>query len=147
MRLPSLVLLVCLGCGDTSANRGFQSFRLFMAGGLCEPNDDCASSIELSSDGTLLVDRWGEFPVVVHEATVASVDLAAAVPVLTNPALVALLDGPVLLCSQVFDYVVFMEVVLADGVHQGNVTTCQDPPIQAALDAMEGLAETYLPED
>lgn len=109
--------------------------------------DDCVSFIELSADGTLLVDRWGEFPVVVHRAMVAVEDLAAAIPVLANPELVALLDGPVLPCSLVFDYEVSMEIVLADGAHRGNVTLCEDPPIQAALATIDGLAETYLPED
>jgi hypothetical protein len=109
--------------------------------------DDCSAFIELNMDGTLLVDRWGEFPVVVHETTVSAEDLAAAVSVLTDPELVTLLGGPVLPCSLVFDWVVLMELVLADGARRNYVTTCEDPPIQAASATMRQLSETYLPDD
>ncbi len=109
--------------------------------------DDCSAFIELSMDATLRVDRWGEFPVVVREATVSAEDLAAAVPVLTDPELVGLLGGPVLPCSLVTDSVVSMEVVLADGARRNNITTCEDSPIKAAAATIRQLSETYLPED
>lgn len=161
-RLAALAMVLCLGCGDGSAANGgsepqdgddpsvnpeFRSFTLSSGGGPCNVEDDCAAFIELSMDGTLRVDRWGEFPVVVREATVAAEDLAAAVPVLTDPDLVKLLGGPVLPCSVVTDSVVSMEVVLADGARRNNITTCEDPPIEAAAATMRQLSETHLPED
>ena len=125
----------------------FRRFRLSSGGGPCNVEDDCSAFIELHMDGTLRVDRWGEFPTAVHEATVSASDLGAAVPVLTNPELEALLGGPVLPCSIVTDSVVTMELVLADGALRNNVTTCEDPPIEAARTTMRQLAESYLPED
>ena len=70
-----------------------------------------------------------------------------SIPVLTDPELVALLGGPTLPCSLVTDFVESMEVVLADGARRNNVTTCEDPPIEAALATIRQLSETYLPED
>jgi len=160
--LAMLAIVFCFGCGDGSpASEGmnpqdgddagvdpdFRSFRLSSGGGPCNVEDDCSASIELSMDATLRVDRWGEFPVVVHEATVSAKDLATAVPVLTDPELVALLGGPVLSCSLVTDSVVSMEVVLADGAQRNDITTCEDPPIEAALATIRELSETYLRED
>ena len=145
--IATLAVALCVSCGDASVNPDFRSFRLSSGGGPCNVEDDCSASIELSMDGTLRVDRWGEFPVVVHEATVSAEDLATAVPVLIDPELVALLDGPVLPCSLVFDFVESMEIVLTDGARRNNVTTCENPPIKAALDTIRQLSETYLPED
>ena len=145
--IATLALVLCVSCGDGSANPDFRSFRLSSSGGPCIPEDDCAASIELSMDGTLRVDRWGELPVVVHEATVSAEDLATAISVLTDPELVALLGGPTLPCSLVTDFVESMEVVLADGARRNNVTTCEDPPIEAALATVRQLSETYLPEE
>ena len=123
----------------------FRRFRRFTAGGPCPDDLDCAGYIELRHDGRLLVDRIDELPVVVHKAQVSQEDLDAAVAVLTDPDLVALLDlaGPP--CEPPTDIYDSMLLVEEDARHSNSVTFCTDAPIAAARAALDDLVETYLP--
>lgn len=149
-------LALCLACGsstspvvedtpDAGPDGAFQEFVLAFGGGFCV-RDDCSGSIRLTNEAMLSVDRFGEFPIIVHQADVSPDDFAAAVPALTDPALVALLSGPLLPCGIVPDSAVSMELVLDDAVPRlQGVTACEDPAIEAARTMMVNLAETYGP--
>ena len=123
----------------------FRRFRRFSAGGPCPEDLDCAGYIDLRHDGRLRVDRVDELPVVVHEAQVSREDLDAAVAVLTDPELVALLDlaGPP--CEPPTDIYDSMLLVEEDARHSNSVTFCSDAPITAARAVLDDLVESYLP--
>ena len=125
--------------------REFRRFRRYTAGGPCPDDLDCAGYIDLRHDGRLLVDRLDELPVVVHQAQVSQEDLDAAVAVLTDPELVALLDlaGPP--CEPPTDIYDSMILVEEDARHSNSVTFCNDAPIAAARAALDDLVEAYLP--
>ena len=121
----------------------FERFRVSQ-GGFCPPEIDCSGFIELDGEGNLRVDRLQEFPIVVHEAAISDVDLQAAVGILTDPALIELLDleePPCDMPSGVHEYM----SVTSDGVEHGNSTTfCDIPAIEAARELMDNLASSYL---
>lgn len=123
----------------------FRRFRRSTAGGPCPDDVDCSGYIDLRHDGRLLVDRDGELPVVVHQAQVSQADLDAAVPVLTDPALVALLDRAQPPCEPPSDIFDSMTLVEEDARYSNGVTFCTDEPIAAARAVLDDLAETYLP--
>jgi len=131
---------------DAAPLGDFESFRYSTAGGLCPDDMDCVGFIELTSDRVLMVDRNGELPVVVHQAEVTAGELADAVPVLTDRALVALLDLGEPPCVPPSD--VFEEMTLVEGSgrqHKNSVTFCEDAPIAAARATLRALADAYFP--
>lgn len=133
------------GTGGGGTSGAFERFFLRTGAGPCPPEYDCSGSVELLADGTLRIDVDGERPVVVHEARVSTSDLAAAIPVLTDPALIALLDLGEPPCVPPTDVFEGMELTLGGVVHDNSTTTCSQPPIAAARATMRRLAETYLP--
>jgi hypothetical protein len=122
----------------------FESFHYTVGGGPCPPNSDCVSSTELLASGLLRHDCNGQLPAVVHEALVPPADRDAVIPLLIDPALVALLDQsgpPCLPPTDVFETMVLM----AGGVaHKNSVTLCQQPPIATARSALNKLVQRYL---
>jgi len=128
--------------GDTPV---FEQFTLFNSAGPCRDGMDCAGFIELNASGLLRVDRFGEVPEVVHEATVSSEDLAAAIPILTDADLVGLLDLGETPCEPPTDIFESMELVMDGVTHENSTTFCSDAPLVAARAAMRGLQETYIP--
>ena len=121
----------------------FESFRVFR-GGFCPPDVDCTSSVELSADGTLRVDRFGEPNGAIHTATVNDFDLANAIKVLTDSGLVAILDASEPPCSPPTDIFESMQLVDGDGEHRVGVTFCSGPEIDAARAVLDDLTATYL---
>jgi len=128
--------------GDTPV---FERFTLFNSAGPCMDEMDCAGFIELNASGLLRVDRFGEVPEVVHEATVSSEDLAAAIPILTDVDLVGLLDLGETPCEPPTDIFESMELLMDGVTHENSTTFCSDAPLVAARAAMRGLQETYIP--
>ena len=123
----------------------FERFRLSSAAGPCLDDMDCAGFIELGADRVLLVDRFGELPVVVHEAEVTPGELAEAALVLTDRDLVALLDldePPCLPPSDVFEQ---MQLVAAGREHANDTTFCEDAPLEAARAALDQLVAAHIP--
>ena len=158
----ALALVLAAGCsGDDSADPSgdggtdtsdgaplgtFESYRHSTAGGLCPDDLDCAGFIELTADRVLLVDKNGELPVVVHEAEVTVAELDDALPVLTDRALIALLDLGEPPCVPPSD--VFEDMTLSEGggrQHSNSVTFCEDEPIAAARATLRALADAYFP--
>ncbi len=134
-------------CECMDVDSGFESFEQSYSGGPCLPEDDCQAFTELRADGLLRLDRWGEPGGPVHEVRVSAVDLADAVAVFTNPALVDFLaEDPLARCGTV-DSVEVMELVLADGSIGGVTTLCEDAPLRAARAKLWELAATYFGAD
>jgi len=129
---------------DSSAS-AFEKFLLSSAAGPCPGDSDCAGFVELHASGLLRVDKFGETPTTVHEATVMADDLAAAIVVLTDPELIALLDGASPACLPPTDVFESMELTLGGVVHENDTTTCDQAPIAAARAQMDALRTTYVP--
>ena len=131
--------------GAGGAPPPFERFELFSAAGPCPDEMDCVGRIVLEAAGRLMVDRFGELPVVEYEAQVPADRLAAAIEVLTEPALVALLDLPAAPCEPPFDIFEHMSLTLGGAVHENDTTFCDDAPLAAARDVMFGLVNTFVP--
>ena len=133
------------GDADGDADLAFDRFRLSNSAGPCMDGEDCSGYVELSDTGQLLVDKFGEVPESVHEAQVTDEELTAAIVVLTDPDLVALLDLGAPPCKPPTDIYESMELEL-DGVsHQNSTTFCGDAPLEAARDVMHDLQQIYVP--
>jgi hypothetical protein len=122
----------------------FDSFSTFR-GGFCPFEMDCSASIELQADGTLIVDRMGEPQGGNHVATVSAEDLADAILVLTDPALVELLDSTSPPCTQPTDIFESMTLEDNEGTHRTSTTFCNLDPIAEARKTLNALADKYLP--
>lgn len=131
---------------DAAPTSDFRRFTRVFGGGPCPEDVDCVGSIEVRQNGRLLVDRLGEFPAAVHEATITAAELDDIVEVVTDPALVALLDLHQSPCGDVAD--AWDEMTLLDDTvrHDNVVTFCDDAPIVAARAALDDLAAAYFPE-
>lgn len=123
----------------------FERYRKNVAAGPCPPNADCDGFIELLADGTLRVEKFGEVGDPVTEAAVDPADLDAAIAVFTDPALIALLDGPDPLCDPPTDVFEAMLVAIDGQVHDATTTFCDQPPIAAARARADELADKYAP--
>ncbi len=122
------------------------SFGRFRSGtsGMCPPEVDCSSFIELLADGTLRVDLSDDIDGGIHEATISAEDLAEAVAILTAPALVELLalaDPP---CVAPMDIWQSMELEMNGETYENGVTFCDDAPIEAAREILESLRAEYI---
>ncbi len=123
----------------------FRRFTRTFGGGPCPADEDCTGFIEVRQTGRLLLDRIGELPVVVHQATITAVELDQVVTVVTDPDLVALLDLGHSPCAEVADAWDQM-TLLDDGARHDNVVTfCDDAPIVAARTALDDLSAAYFP--
>lgn len=147
--LLGLLALVATACGDPDDGgpppSSFEVFTLEFGAGPCAPMEDCSESIELSADGQLRYDAFGEVPVVVHEATVSELDLEAIIPALTAADLVALLSLDEAPCLPPTDIGETMTLV-ADGVtYQNSTTACTDAPLVRVRDALDNLVADYFP--
>jgi hypothetical protein len=127
----------------------FSSFRMTTSGGWCPPGMDCSALTELRADGTLLVDRMGgSLADPPQEARVTDEELARAVAILTDVELVQLLDLDETPCTPVADLTESMTLYELDGAEHSNHTTlCDQAPITAARDVIEGLSDAYFPQD
>jgi hypothetical protein len=123
----------------------FRRFTRVFGGGPCPADTDCTGSIEVRQNGRLLVDRLGEFPAEVHEATITAGELDEIVAIVTDPDLVALLDLRHPPCPEVADAWDEMTLVDDDASHDNVVTFCDDDPIVAARAALDDLAAAYVP--
>jgi hypothetical protein len=143
--LGSISLAACDGEDGRIPAEDFESFTRSWGAGPCIPEEDCAAFIELRADRTLRYDRFGETPVVVHEATVTAEELAGAIEVLTDPQLVALLDLDQPPCEPPTDIGESMTLVARGVEHSNSTTVCSDPPLVAARETLQALVDTYWP--
>lgn len=123
----------------------FDLFRKSNAAGPCPPDTDCDGFVELLASGTLRVEKFGDLGNPVTEIDITADDLAAAVAVFTDPALLALLDGPGPLCDPPTDIFESMLVVIDGADHDATTTLCDQPPIAAARDKANELRDKYVP--
>jgi len=130
---------------DAATSTTFRRFTRVFGGGPCPEDVDCTGFIEVRQTGRLLVDRVGESPTVVHQATITAAELDDIVAVVTDPDLVALLDLRHPPCAEVAD--AWDEMTLLDDAsrHDNVVTFCDDDPIVAARTALDDLASAYVP--
>lgn len=135
------------GAGSTTGIdvSGFERFTMNTAAGPCPPNFDCDGFIEVLASGLLRVETFGEVGDPVKEVELSPEDLAAAVQVFTDPALLALLDGQDPLCNAPTDIFESMLVVVDAMSHDASTTVCDQPPVAAARDMAVGLSDKYLP--
>lgn len=124
---------------------GFERFRMDTAAGPCPPNGDCDGFIELLATGMLRVEPFGEPGDPVTEAQVAPEDFDAAVAVFADAALIALLDGPDPVCDPPTDIFESMLVDLDGTEHKADTTFCAQPPVAAAREMAQSLADKYAP--
>lgn len=113
----------------------------------CPDSLDCDGFLELASDRTLRQDVVGDPDAAIGAVSIAGIDLAIALGALTSPELVALLGASESPCSIATDV---SEVMLLDAAgieHTQQTALCEVPALQAARDAMAGLAVRYLPGD
>jgi hypothetical protein len=130
---------------DAAPPASFRRFTRVFGGGLCPADTDCTGSIEVRQNGSLLVDRLGEFPAVVHQATISAAELDQVVAIVTDPELVALLDLRHPPCPEVADAWDQMTLFEDDARHDNVVTFCDDDPIVAARAALDELAAAHVP--
>lgn len=140
------------GAGDTTGQgsttgvdvSGFERFTMNIAAGPCPPEADCDGFIEVMASGLLRVETFGEVGDPVSEAALSPEDLAAALQVFADPALLALLDGPDPACEPPTDIFESMTVVVDAVSHDTTTTFCDQPPIAAARDMAIALSEKYV---
>ena len=130
---------------DSAPAWDFERFVLNSSAGPCPPGADCQGFIELLDDATLQVDKFGEVPPVVHSTTITPQEFDATVPLLVNPALIALLDLPEPPCEAPTDVFESMLLEQAAVDHQNTTTACADEQLSAVRTALFGLATTYFP--
>lgn len=150
------LLLGSAGCtiiiepGPPPPEEDFEHFRQDWGWGPCAPGEDCSGLVELWSDGTLRLDMpcygimdCSRIPAGTYQTVISAADLRAAIPVLTDPALVRLLERDEPLCPLVADLGENM-ILSAGGVIRGKQTTlCEQAPLQAAREVMADLALRY----
>jgi len=162
MRLTSSAIIVLIqlaasgwafsGCGDLKPKTPepkavFQSFKFVSGAGPCPPDMDCSGFIELSADGTLLVDNIGELPRgTVHQIQITPSELESMRVVLTSPELRARLDEGGQDCPAIHDIWESMSLTLDGRVHAHTTTACSDEPILQARRAILALAKKYFPK-
>jgi hypothetical protein len=168
LALPALVALgLTAACDDDDAGGGsggdadgsvtptadaaplgaYESFVRSSSAGPCPDDMDCFGSTELTVDRVLLVDRFGELPVVIHQAEVTPEELDAAVAVFTDRDLVALLDLGEPPCVPPSDVDEQMTLFAGGLQHSNSVTLCDDPPLEAARTTLDDLATEYFPPE
>ena len=122
----------------------FVRFRISV-NGFCPPEVDCSSFIQLHADGTLEVDRSGELGGDVHVAQVSDVDLADAVAVLTDDALIDILTLDEPPCQAPTDIFESMTLESPEKTWSNSTTFCDDAPLVAARETLRNLGDSYLP--
>ena len=81
-----------------------------------------------------------------HTTTVTQAELDAAIPVLTNSSLIALLDLPGEICLQPTDSYETMTLWTMEGkTHTHATTGCSNQSIENARQMLNALANSYFP--
>lgn len=133
------------GTATTGEPAGFDRFRLDRAAGPCPPDADCDGFIELLGTGLLRVEKFGDIPEDVTEVQISPDDLAAAAPIYGDPALFALLAQDDILCDPPTDVFESMELDVGGNLVKNTTTACTQPPLVAARDKANELADKYVP--
>jgi hypothetical protein len=81
----------------------------------------------------------------VGSANVTPTELANAIAVLADPALVELLDASSPPCVPPTDIFESMKLVAGGVTHQNSTTMCDNAPVKAARDLIYQLGDKYLP--
>jgi hypothetical protein len=102
--------------------------------------------VEVRADGTVLVDKVGEKPVVVHQGQAPAHVVAALDKVVTSE-LVALLDSHQTGCLPVEDFFQELAVTVNGVTHETGVTLCDNPVIVAVRNALGAAEIEALPID
>lgn len=146
--------LVCHGgcweVSDARADAGsgadsFESFRLTQSFGPCRPESDCVGYIDLDKTGRLLRDDFSGADALGGPAHVTPAELAGAIAVFTDPALVQLLDASSPPCVPPHDIFERMTLVTGGVSHENGTTMCDNAPVKAARDLIYQLGDKYLP--
>ncbi len=133
------------GTSTTGEPVAFDLFRKSSAAGPCPPNADCDGFVELLASGTLRVEKFGDVGNKVTEVDIAADDFTAAVAVFTDPALIAILDGPDPACDPPTDIFESMLLQIDGADHDTATTLCDQPPIVAARAKANELEDKYVP--
>jgi hypothetical protein len=133
------------GVDSGSAAGAFESFRLTQSFGPCPPGSDCVGYIDLDKAGQLLRDPVSSQGAPVGSASVTPAELASAIAVFTDPALVKLLDASSPPCVPPTDIFETMKLVAGGVTHQNSTTVCDNAPVKAARDLIYQLGNNYLP--
>jgi hypothetical protein len=133
------------GVDSGSAAGAFDSFRLTQSYGPCRPESDCVGYIDLDKTGRLLRDQFSGLDAPAGPASVTPAELASAIAVFTDPALVALLDASSPPCVPPTDIFETMKLVAGGVTHQNSTTMCDNAPVKAARDLIYQLGDKYLP--
>ena len=123
----------------------FERFQMEFVAGPCPPEADCDGFVELLADGTLSVEEFGDITDTVVVAQVSAQDLADAIAVFTDPALVALLDDTEPPCVPPDDIFEQMTVEIDGMLFDNSTTACKNAQIVAARDMAMQLQDTYVP--
>jgi hypothetical protein len=139
-----LALAACLpACGsglDGTRLSRFERFTLSFTTGPCPSGMICGRSITLGASGTLS----GNEGHVLRQAQVSSADLAAALRVLTAPALLALLENPPPCQSVGTDGFETMELEFDGRLRTDEASACRtEAPAEAARAEMGRLKAAY----
>jgi hypothetical protein len=133
------------GVDSGPATAAFESFRLTQSFGPCPPQSDCVGYIDLDQAGRLRRDGFSGASVPVASADVTPAELATAITVFTDPALVKLLDASAPPCVPPTDIFEKMQLVAGGVTHANSTTTCDNAPVKAARDLIYQLGNKYLP--
>lgn len=139
----------CAGSQPQAAGE-FESFRRAWSAGPCPPGGDCAGSVELLADGTLRLETpcigdmvCHELPAGTYEVVVSAEEREAAIIVLTDPGLIAILQGERPACQPPTDIFEGMAIVFEGAAYDNTTTTCDAAPLQAARAALTELVNAY----
>jgi hypothetical protein len=127
-----------------AAGSMFRSARVSRSFHLCPATMDCESYIELSADRLLTVDKENDLTRTVRSAQVSDADFDRALVILTDPDLLALLQGPPG-CAFTPDASVDMTLEVGDLRAVASIANCTQQPIVAADEMMRALEQKYLP--
>jgi hypothetical protein len=133
------------GVDSDPAAGAFESFRLTQSFGPCPSGSDCVGYIDLDKAGQLLRDPLSSLGAPVGSASVMPAELASAIAVFTDPALVKLLDAGSPPCVPPTDIFENMKLVAGGVTHQNSTTFCDTAPVKAARDLIYQLGDKYLP--
>jgi hypothetical protein len=139
----------CAGSQPQAAGE-LESFRRAWSVGPCPPGGDCAGSVELLADGTLRLETpctgdmvCHELPAGTYEVVVSAEEREAAIAALTDPALIAILQGGQPACQPPTDIFEGMTVVFEGATYDNTTTTCDAAPLRAARAALTELVNAY----
>lgn len=131
----------------------FVSFGMSWGWGPCPPGVDCSGSLVFDAGGTLRLDTpcGGGLGIqceledsATYQFTVSRADRDATIAVLTDPALIRLLDreGPV--CEPVLDVGEEMRLRTEGAEYANQTVFCKDAPVVRVREALSALVAEYL---